>query len=288
MKILKNIIIGLIILVFSAVPCFADFKFAVMGDTRDYSGDGINVKTMRAILEKIKSEKVDFIIVTGDMITGSTKSVVHKNRLKKWKGIIEKYGIPFYIVIGNHEIESELSENIVRSVFEMPENGPAGLKGLVYSFDYKDAHFVALDTNIFNDFHRIGEEQLKWLKDDLEKYRGKNIFIFGHEPGYPVSKHIGSSLDKYTAQRDELWALFKEYKADAYICGHEHLYNKSIHDGIYQIISGGGGANLYASEKNGGFYNFIVIDMKDDGTADVTVKDINGSARDVFSIKHDK
>ncbi len=268
-----------------ATPCFADFRFAVMGDTRDYSGDGINVKTMKSILGKIKQEKVDFIIVTGDMITGSAKSSVHVNRLKKWKGVIEKYGIPFYIGVGNHEIESEMSENIVRSVFEMPENGPSGFKELIYSFDYKNAHFVMLDTEAFNNFHAIDEEQLKWLKEDIEKIQKKTIFIFGHDPAYPAYNHIGSSLDKYAVERDELWGMFKKYKVSAYICGHEHLYNKAIHDGVYQIIAGGGGAPVSAPEKKGGFYNFIIVDVKDYGAANITVKDINGFVKDTFSIE---
>jgi acid phosphatase type 7 len=281
---LKNIIIISILLGALATPCFADFRFAVIGDTRGYSGDGINVKTMKSILEKIKQEKANFIIVTGDMITGSTKSSVHMNRLKKWKGVIEKYKIPFYVVIGNHEIESESSENTVRSVFEMPENGPTGFKELIYSFDYENAHFVMLDTEAFNNFHAIGEGQLKWLKEDLEKNQKKTIFIFGHDPAYPVYNHIGSSLDKYAIERDELWGMFKKYKINAYICGHEHLYNRLIHDGIYQVISGGGGAPISAPEEKGGFYNFIIVDVKDSGTAGITVKDINGSAIDAFEI----
>ena len=265
-----------------ASPCFADFKFAVIGDTRDYGRNGINVKVMKAIMEKIKAEKPDFIIVTGDMITGSSKSNVHINRLKKWKWIIERYKIPFYIGIGNHEIESELSENIIRSIFEMPENGPEGFTELIYSFDHRDSHFVMLDTAIFKNFHSIGQEQMRWLEDDLKTNQGKNIFVFGHDPAYPVHDHIGSSLDKYLSQRDDLWAIFKKYKIKAYICGHEHLYNTSIHEGIYQIISGGGGAHISVREEKGGFYNFIVIDVRDNGQINFIVKDIRGIIRDSF------
>ena len=35
-------------------PCFADFRFAVLGDTRDYNRDGINVETMKAILNYLR------------------------------------------------------------------------------------------------------------------------------------------------------------------------------------------------------------------------------------------
>lgn len=283
---MSRVIAVFMIIFLLATPCFADFKFAVIGDTRDDSSNGINVKIMKAILEKIKQEKADFIIVTGDMITGSTKTSVHRSRLKKWKGIIERYGVPFYAVVGNHEIESELSQDIVKSIFEMPENGPSNLKELVYSFDHKNAHFVMLDTEIFNNFHVIGNEQLKWLKEDLEKNQRKIIFIFGHDPAYPVYSHIGSSLDKDPAQRNELWAMLKKYNVGAYICGHEHLFNRGIHDGVYQVITGGGGACLSAPKENGGFYNFIIVDVKDVGAVLITVKDIIGSVKDIFNIEY--
>jgi len=281
---LKKIAIIFTLLGLAAAPCFADFRFAVISDTRDYSADGINVKIMKIILEKIKREKPDFIIIAGDMITGSTKSGAHRNRLKKWKGIIEKYQMPFYIVPGNHEIESEMSEDILRSVFEMPENGPMDFKELAYSFDHKNAHFAALDTNVFNNFHTIGEEQLKWLQEDLEKNKGKNIFVFGHEPAYPVYNHIGSSLDKYVLDRDRLWGVFRQYNVRAYFCGHEHLYSRAVHDGIYQIITGGGGAYLSCPEEKGGFYHFVIVDVKDDMGIDITVKDIAASTKDFFKL----
>ena len=286
MKIIKNINIALIVFFLITQPCFADFRFAVLGDTRDYSSDGINVRVMKAILEKIKAENVDFIIITGDMITGSTKTDVHRNRLKKWKSLVEKYKMPFYVGVGNHEIESEASEDIVRSVFEMPENGPSGFKELIYSFDYKNAHFIMLDTAIFNSFHALGRVQMEWLEEDLEKNQKGLIFVFGHDPAYPVHSHMGSSLDKYSIQRDELWSLFEQYKVRVYFCGHEHLYNRSMHGGVYQVITAGGGAPLAAPEKKGGFYNFVVVEVKDDGQALIAVKDIKGSVKDIFNIEY--
>lgn len=283
---MRRLILVIAVLFLTATPCFADFRFAVMGDTRDDNNDGINIKVMNAVLGKIKSENVDFILITGDMITGSAKSGIHRNRLRKWKGIIERYKIPYYTSVGNHEIESELSENIVRSVLEMPGNGPDSLKELAYSFNYKNAHFVAIDTDIFNNFHAIGESQMDWLKEDLEKNQDKRIFIFGHEPAFPVGRHIGFSLDRYASSRDQLWDEFKRLRVSVYFCGHEHLYHKSLHEGVYQVITAGGGARLYAPKEKGGFYHFIIVDVKDSGIAVLTVKDIEGKVRDVFNIEN--
>ena len=93
-------------------------------------------------------------------------------------------------------------------------------------------------------------------------------------------------MDKYIFQRDELWSIFKKYKVSAYICGHEHLYNRAIYKGVYQIITGGGGAPIAIAEEKGGFYNFVVIDIKSDRSVGVTAKDINGFVKDTFDIEY--
>lgn len=281
---MRNIFIALIILILMVEPCFADFRFAVIGDSRADNEEGINIKVFGAILDRIKSESVEFILVTGDMMTGSKHKDINITRLKKWKDIVETYGLRSYVIPGNHEIWSEESENIVRSIFEMPENGPANLKELVYSFDYENAHFVALDTSIYHNFHSLGTGQLEWLKEDLKKNDKKIIFIFGHFPAYPIGHHRGDSLDKYPSQRDEVWNVFKEYGVGIYFCGHEHLYNRSIHNGIYQVITAGAGARLHTDSQKGGFYHFVIVDVKD-SLCEVTVKDINGFVKDTFKIQ---
>ncbi|MBU3911885.1 MAG: metallophosphoesterase [Candidatus Omnitrophica bacterium] len=267
-----------------AGPCFADFRFAVMGDSRG-GEDGINTEMLNNFLEQAKSNDIDFIIFVGDLITGSKHKDIHTRRLMKWRDIVERYDIPVYIVIGNHEIKSETSEDVVRSIFEMPKNGPLGLEELVYSFAYQNAHFIVLDTNLYNNFHRIGDVQLKWLKDDLDRNKKDMIFVFGHEPAYPVSGHIGSSLDRFPSERDELWEVFRNNAVSVYFCGHEHIYNRAMHDDVYHVITGGAGARLHASEEKGGFYHFVIVDTYDAGGYGITVKNEAGEIKDNFVVK---
>ena len=213
------------------------------------------------------------------------KAATLTERLLKWKTLIDGYNIPVYIAIGNHEIVGERSEDIFRSIFKMPENSPFGLKELVYSFDHKNAHFVILDTNIYKKFHRLGKTQLDWLKKDLASNKKELVFAFGHEPAYPVGSHKGSSLDAFPAERDEVWSVFQENKVDMYFCGHEHLYNRSINQGMLQVITGGAGARPNVSSKDGGFYHFVIVDVKDNGECEVVVKDNDGVIRDNFVVK---
>jgi predicted phosphodiesterase len=280
----KNICIVTLFIFIGLSLCGADFRFAVMSDSQGYD-DGINTRVLKKLMERLKSEDVKFILFSGDMIRGSVKSDVHEKRLSEWKRIVSGYGMPFYIAAGNHEITSERSENIIRSVFEMPENGPEGMKELVYSFDYERVHFIAVDTNSYSDFHRLGEKQLLWLIDDLEDHKGSRIFIFGHEPSYPVKSHRNSSLDRYPSERDNLWDILKSHGVSVYFCGHEHLYNRSFHEGVWQIITGGCGGSLDCSDAKGGYYHYVLVDVSDEGDFVITVKDAEGNIRDIFVVK---
>lgn len=258
-------------IVFIVTPCFADFRFAVMGDSRG-NEDGINTEILPRLLEQLKSDKPEFIIFVGDLITGSKHSDEHRRRLLKWKAIVEGYDIPVYVVVGNHEITSEKSEAVLESIFG----------DLTYSFNYENAHFVILDTAVYKNFHRIDETQLEWLKNNLKKNDKDIIYVFGHDPAYPVGHHTGDSLDKYPSERDKLWKTFQEYGVDVYFCGHEHLYNRSTHDDILQIITGGAGAHLHAPPEKGGFYHYVIVDVEDDAGFEVKVKDIDGDIKDHF------
>jgi 3',5'-cyclic AMP phosphodiesterase CpdA len=277
--------LALFLCIFSVTRiCFADFKFAVIGDTRANDEDGINTDVLGNLMEAIKSEKVNFIVFVGDIITGTVHSDEHTRRLKKWKKFTAGYGMPVYPAIGNHEIESEMSEDIFKSVFALPRNGPQDLKEIVYSFNYRNSHFVVIDTNRYNNFHELGTEQMEWIERDLKNNSKRTIFVFGHEPAYP-KKHVNDSLDRFPAIRDELWALFKMYDVMAYFCGHDHLYDRSLYEGVHQVITGGGGAPLHGRSENGGFYHFIMVEVRDNGSCSVVVKDADSTIRDSFVIR---
>ena len=70
----------------------------------------------------------------------------------------------------------------------MPQNGPEGLKGQVYSYDYGPVHFVVLDSQEeeqkkHGDILKI---QQTWLEADLAASKAKWKIVFFHKPPYPV------------------------------------------------------------------------------------------------------
>jgi len=226
------------------------FRFAVLGDNRG------NPEVYKILLEKISSLAPDFVVNTGDLITNA-------GHLYQWDEFIELssgYDFPILPVVGNHDVDNPRSEKMYRDIFILPD------KEIYYLFTYGNSQFIALDSEIPGEESKITGAQLEWLRGTLKENSSTNRFVFLHRPLYPdslIGSHFGNCLDKYPEERNSLLALLKMYKVDIVFVGHEHFFRKSAHDGIIQIITGGAGAPLYAAEEDGGFYHFVLVDVRE-------------------------
>lgn len=246
------------------------FSFIVMGDNR--SGDEVYGKIVSMAMER----KPAFIINTGDMI--STPG--NEQEWAKFWELSKPVTVPYFLTVGNHDAhpEAQGSEGVYREQVDLPGNE------LYYSFVAGNALFVVLDSYIKDQEKKITGDQLKWLQEVLAKSDKKHKFIFVHHPLYPEKnrgKHHGNSLDLYPADRDALQALFVRHKVTMVFNGHEHVYLRKSMDRIPHIITGGGGAPLYAADGAGGFYHLIRVSLDGD-KVNVEVIDISGKVRDRF------
>ena len=174
--------------------------------------------------------------------------------------------------MGNHEIVvGETGQTDYLNAFNFPNNGPTSYEGLVYYFDYSNVRVACVSSYYYlgGDYHShdIDVTQRTWLQNSLSSASDKIKFVFSHDPAYPVSSHVGSSLDYYSTERDAFWNVLKSNQVAAYFCGHEHIYSSWFVDSMYQIISGGGGAGLYdpapgiTPDVFVSDYNYVVVDV---------------------------
>lgn len=261
------------------------FSFVSMADSRG-GNNGVNDAILSNLLSAVMSSGSEFIVFSGDLVTGSSDNSVLNSQLNHWRDVMapaynsDMYGAKVYAGPGNHEIaNSSSSEGVWQSVFsDLPSNGPAGETYMTYSFDYMNSHFIMLDTNRAGLYHTLNYD---WLANDLAATTADHIFVFGHEPAYPVGPHINSSLDADPAQRDAFWQLLNSYNVqDIYLTGHEHLYNHTEVDGIHQVITGTSGAPIHTG-YGGEFYNYALITV-DGLDVLVNVFDDGGALRDSF------
>ena len=229
------------------------FTFAKLGDTQRFNVNDKNGALQKAVAE-IKKQNVDFVVSTGDIISGCGSECAEK--LKNWKNVMGPLAGKVYVAMGNHDRSDEnKSDKVFQDSFSFPTNGPSGYSELVYSFDYKNSHFVFLNSEKPEE-NLIDSKQRNWLESDLAGTRKENKFIFFHAPAYPLSSKIGESLDEHVKDRDALWAIFKKYNVTAVFNGHEHIHSRRNVEGIWQFDFGNTDSFDHELPKSGADFSY--------------------------------
>jgi len=205
--------------------------FAVFGDSRGRPVSPILAK----IVEMVNRSEAQLAFHTGDFFVGTSDPEEGKRQVEAYLEIAAKSRIPIYHVMGNHDVTPGTYKPCIERIFR---GGPT-----YYSLDRGNCHFVVLDFYEPGHRGRLSPKQWEWLKRDLERAKGKHIFVFMHPPLYPIDGHLKDSVPPEEAVK--LSALFKESGVDIVFCGHEHLYARLVYDGLVQVITGGAGAPLY-------------------------------------------
>ncbi|HVS53290.1 MAG TPA: metallophosphoesterase [Opitutaceae bacterium] len=190
------------------------------------------------------------------------------------RAIIDRYLGPkflWYVVVGNHEVENAAVMPWVRAwlAADIPHVVRRGLPGTqltIYSWDFANSHFTAIDSypwakaGIPGDTAKKGDkgkvdltdETFKWIEDDLAATKQPVRWVIGHQPIESIPdmdggrvRHGGDSVSYDAARAARFVELLKKYRVTAYICGHTHDTSVvKLASGVWQCDSGharGGG-----------------------------------------------
>jgi len=228
----------------------AETTFMVLTDPQgsdvfDYMTYASNVLNMMEYAD----QKMAFALFTGDLINVD-ESRMQWNLFLKYSSAFS-LEIPLAATNGNHETGSFFEDQIQMIEFQgylnFPENGPlyqpfdalAGDRrtpdfdqGKTYSFDYGFAHYVAIDSEIFNGDSGIGgaldEENIAvftaWLEADLSAHSEDWIIVYFHRGPYSMT------YDSINV-RTRLVPILAQYGVDLVISGHDHRYSRTVING---------------------------------------------------------
>jgi hypothetical protein len=155
-----------------------EFYFVQLSDAHwGFNGPVINPDakgTLPKTLEAVNALTVqpDFIVFTGDLTHTTDDPQERRRRLAEFKQIaggLRNRTVRF--MPGEHD--ASLDNGQAWSEFFGPTH---------YTFDHKGVHFIAVD-NVSDPAARIGDEQLAWLKADLDKQdKDAPIVVLTHRP----------------------------------------------------------------------------------------------------------
>ncbi|PHQ57406.1 MAG: hypothetical protein COC16_01025 [Lutibacter sp.] len=207
-------------------------------------GDSKGSIYLKDVLKRADLLNPQFCLTTADLVNKGAGNI----GVRDYKKLDEDAGwffrkYPTWPTLGNHEV-SGLAIDKKNDVKSGKKNFADffGLKEPLYSFTYGNATFIALDWGKVSK----SPKKLAWLEQELKKAQGKHIFIFKHRPYYTVGIKSYQDVEGKTTAVTE---LFSNYKVSAVFSGHDHLYYRTVRDGVNYIISAGAGASIYSLDR---------------------------------------
>lgn len=228
-------------------------RFVILGDRTGSVQPGVYEQVWR----EIAAGKPEFVVGVGDLIEGLSDA----SAPGQWDEVARLHkpytAIPLYAAPGNHDIWSDLSEQLFRK-----HTGRA----THYSFDRGAAHFTVLDNSRSEDFT---DAALAFLEADLKANAAWPVkFIVSHRPSWVLNAALRNASFP-------LHKLARQYGVRYVIAGHIHQLLRLELEGIEYVSVQSAGGHLRASGqyKDGWFFGYTLVQVKD-GAAQFTVHEL--------------
>lgn len=183
-----------------------------------------------------------FVLVTGDMTNHNS----NQRQVEAYRKVIARIdpSVPVHHLPGNHDIgEACLKRRVAR--FE-EQYGPS-----TFCFRYNGCAIIGINSCAIYaanpakgepsaEAAEIAEEQFSWLTKQLKESAAcRARLVFGHYPVFVRSIDEKRSSNNFIPEeRIRYWNLFKQYKVNAYGCGHTHYPYETSYEGVDAVTSG--------------------------------------------------
>jgi uncharacterized protein (TIGR03437 family) len=221
------------------------FTFLVFGDS------GAGTAGQQLVTLEMDKQQPNFVVHVGDIAyQEGTFEQFTANYFSYYASLMRRAS--FFTAPGNHEYYTPDAVPYLALHAPPLDTVPLEGRGRYYSFDWSNAHFVALDSNLLLD-PGMGPAMLQWLERDLVSTRASWRIVFFHHVPYPISQHVDDPLCK--AARELVVPIVERNGVQLVLTGHEHNYQRSkpmrggsvVSSGrsTLYLTSGGGGGGLH-------------------------------------------
>lgn len=213
----------------------ADPQTMDMDDIRAFQST--TVPDIRASVQRLDGVPV-FGVGCGDLMFD------HLELFPEYEAGIAATGVPFFQVLGNHDVDRNAKTDELSTATFMRTFGPTS-----YSFNRGAVHYVVMDDVMWIGDGYIGyltQRQLDWLRADLALIEaGRPVIVFMHIPPW-CTQHIrtnGKRPDRsmVVANRELLMQILAPYRAHC-VVGHmhetEHIYEGNVHIHVCGAVCG--------------------------------------------------
>ena len=259
----------------TAPPLGTPFRFTAISDTQSHP------EIHARLIAPMGAWGSAFVLHAGDEIGDGTSAAAWQT---EFYDVIRPlaHRAPYFIGVGNHEKDSPLYYRFV----SYPTTQES-----YYTFTWGDVFFIAIDSikYIFGTL----DPQHEWIGVQLRTAAAKGakwrVAVF-HEPDY--SESWGNcTYDGNPAIRSALVPMLEKGGVNLIINGHTHEYERGLLNGVYHVITGGGGGDLETDwcidfphiTVRRAVHNFLALEA---GCDALTMKaiDIDGNEFDSISI----
>ena len=196
----------------------SDFKMIVFGDPQPYNLEEVDFFSENIISELVGIKGVEFGMTMGDIVGDNL------DLLKPINQAVSKIGVPWYNVLGNHDVNfqadrDELSDETFERIYGPPN----------YAFVYGDVHFIVVDNVIMND--PVGDRgYIGGLRPDQIEFVRNYLKLVSRDDLIVLTMHIPLVQHERFRESDqkELFSLLSEFPNTLSISAHSHTQNNTF------------------------------------------------------------
>lgn len=189
-----------------------EFRMIVFGDPQTYTEQEVEHYYQGVVKELIGIQGYEFGISLGDLVGD------RPDLFNPYIAATKEIGIPWYNVLGNHDINFDVDVDSLSTESYQAHFGPAD-----YAFNHGKVHFIVLDDIIYPDprdgkgyWGGLNEKQLTFIENTLKHVPKDHLIV--------LALHIPFSLDHAfrSEDRDRLFEILKDYPHTLSLSAHTH------------------------------------------------------------------